>query len=147
MSDPHPASGTRAGNGPRYLFLFLLGLVIGAVAVVMVLRTLDARKDHFPESLMHVQEWHLARLGDAVKGNRCAATDTLPHLRALRVTADNIEQAFPDIADDQRFTDAASDLRGKLDGALASPPLNCAGVSAIAKDVGGACKAFHQDFR
>lgn len=143
-----PASPTtRRGSGSRYLFLFLLGLVIGALAVVMGLRAWDARKDHFPESLMHVQGWHMAQLGKAVEQNRCAATDTLPHLRALRVSADDLEHAFPGLADDQRFSDAASKLRRTLDDALASPPLNCAGVGALNKEVGGACKACHQDFR
>jgi cytochrome c556 len=30
---------------------------------------------------------------------------------------------------------------------LSSPPLNCVGVGATLKDVGGNCKACHQDFR
>ena len=45
------------------------------------------------------------------------------------------------------FVDAASNLRAKLDAALANPPLNCAGVGAAMKEIGGACKACHQDFR
>jgi hypothetical protein len=36
--------------------------------------------------------------------NRCAATDTLPHLQALRTMANDIEPAFPDLRDDARFT-------------------------------------------
>jgi cytochrome c556 len=147
MSDPNPGVTVRKGNGSKYLFLFLLGLVVGAVAVVMALRAWDARKDHFPESLMHVQGWHMAQLGKAVEQNRCAATDTLPHFKALRTTADDLERAFPDLADDKRFSDAASKLRGTLDGTLASPPMNCEGVAALNKDIGAACKACHQDFR
>ncbi|HEV8693526.1 MAG TPA: hypothetical protein VGQ93_04965 [Lysobacter sp.] len=151
MSDPNPGTvpggATRKGHGSKYLFLFLLGLVIGVVGVVMVLRAWNARRDHFPESLMHVQDWHIDKLGKAVEQNRCAATDTLPHLKALRTTADDLEHAFPDLADDQRFADAASKLRRTLDGALASPPLNCEGVGALTKEIGGDCKACHQDFR
>lgn len=147
MSDPTPGSTIRKGNGSRYLFLFLLGLVVGVVGVVMALRAWDARKDHFPEALMHVQGWHMGQLGKAVEQNRCAATDTLPHLKALRTTADDLERAFPDLADDQRFTAAASKLRGTLDAGLASPPLNCEGVAALNKEIGAGCKACHQDFR
>jgi len=147
MSDPNPGTTVRKGSGSKYLFLFLLGLVIGAVAVVMALRAWNARKDHFPESLMHVQDWHMDQLAKAVEQNRCAATDTLPHLKALRTTADDLERAFPSLADDQRFADAASKMRGTLDGALASPPLNCEGVAALNKNIGGDCKACHQDFR
>ena len=151
MSDPNPGTvsgGTvRKGNGSKYLFLFLLGLVIGAVAVVMAMRAWDERRDHFHDSVMHVQQWHFNQIKGAVEKNRCAATDTLPHLRALRTMADDLEPAFPDLSDDQRFTAAASKLRGTLDASLSSPPLNCAGVGAIAGEIGEACKACHQDFR
>jgi hypothetical protein len=147
MSDPNPGAAARKGNGSKYLFLFLLGLVVGAVAVVMALRAWDARKDHFPESLMHVQGWHAAQLDKALEQNRCAATDTLPHFKALRTTANDLELAFPGLADDKRFSDAASKLRGTLDGALASPPMNCEGVAALDKQIGADCKACHQDFR
>jgi hypothetical protein len=136
-----------AGAGARYFFLFLVGLLVGAVGVVMAMRAIDARKDHFPESVMHVQQWHMGKLKANIDQNRCNATDTLPHLQALRAMADDIEPAFPDLADDARFTKAASDLRAAVDQARANPPLNCAGVGAAMKDIGGACKACHQDFR
>jgi hypothetical protein len=136
-----------AGAGARYFFLFLVGLLVGAVGVVMAMRALDARKDHFPESVMQVQQWHMGKLKANMEQNRCNATDTLPHLQALRAMADDIEPAFPDLADDARFTKAASDLRAAIDQARASPPLNCAGVGTAMKDIGAACKACHQDFR
>jgi hypothetical protein len=136
-----------AGAGARYFFLFLVGLLVGAVGVVMAMRALDARKDHFPQSVMQVQQWHLGRLKANMDQNRCNATDTLPHLQALRTMADDIEPAFPDLADDARFTRAASEMRAVLDKARANPPLNCAGVGAAMQDIGGACKACHQDFR
>ena len=79
--------------------------------------------------------------------NRCAATDVLPNLKALRVMADDLEPAFPDLADDQRFAEHASKMRARLDAALASPPLNCAGVGTTAQGIGETCKACHQDFR
>ena len=136
-----------AGAGARYFFLFLVGLLVGAVGVVMAMRAIDARKDHFPESVMHVQQWHMGKLKANIDQNRCNATDTLPHLQALRAMADDIEPAFPDLTDDARFTKAASDLRAAIDQARANPPLNCAGVGAAMKEIGAACKACHQDFR
>lgn len=147
MSNPSPVTPARRSSAGRYLFVFLLGLVMGVVGLVMGLRAWDARKDHFHESVMHVQQWHVKQLDQAVKNNRCAATDTLPHLKALRVMADDLEPAFPGDADDERFTTAASKLRGSLDDALASPPMNCPGVTAVVNKVGEACKACHQDFR
>jgi hypothetical protein len=136
-----------AGAGARYFFLFLVGLLVGAVGVVMAMRAIDARKDHFPESVMQVQQWHMGKLKANMEQNRCNATDTLPHLQALRAMADDIEPAFPDLTDDARFTKAASDLRAAIDQARANPPLNCAGVGTAMKDIGAACKACHQDFR
>lgn len=136
-----------AGTGARYFFLFLVGLVAGVICTVMAMRALEARKDPFHESVMHVQQWHMAQLKANTEQNRCNATDTLPHLQALRTMADDIEPAFPDLRDDERFAKAASQLRAALDSARANPPLNCAGVGAAMKEVGAACKACHQDFR
>lgn len=149
MSVPSDVAAARKppSAASRYLFLFLVGLVIGVVATVMAMRALDARSDHFPDSVMHVQQWHLDHLRSAVEQNRCNATDTLPHLQALRIMADDIEPAFEDLRDDERFVKHASRLRATLDDARASPPLNCAGVGTVAGKVGEACKACHQDFR
>ena len=136
-----------AGTGARYFFLFLVGLAVGVICTVMGLRALNARKDPFPEALMHVQQWHLGELKKSLDSNRCNATDTLPHLAALRMTADDIEQAFPDLRDDARFTKAAGQLRATLDAARANPPLSCAAVGTTLQDIGNACKACHQDFQ
>ncbi|MFT3898608.1 MAG: hypothetical protein QM719_13120 [Thermomonas sp.] len=147
-SSPAPAKKSSAAG--RYLFLFLLGLVLGIIGTVMLMRSWDARKtpqDRLPDAVMNVQAWHMGKLDEAVKQNRCNATDTLPHLRALRTTGDDLEAAFPDLADDQRFKDHAAKYRGTLDAALASPPLNCAGVGTTLQEVGEACKGCHQDFR
>ena len=146
MSDPN-STAPRSSKASRYLSMFLLGLVIGIVATVMAMRALDARKDHFPGSVMQVQQWHLTSLGNNVKQNRCGPTDTLPHLQALRTMANDIEPAFPGLADDKRFIDHASAMRASLAAALANPPLACAGVGAVTAKVGDGCKACHQDFR
>src|SRR3970282_1442051 len=147
MSYPGPATAARNGNGSRYLFLFLLGLVIGVVATVMAVRALNERKDHFPESVMQVQQCHLGQLKSNVEQNRCVPIDTLPHLQALRTMANDIEPAVSARRADKRFIGHAGRLRGALDTALASPPLSCEGVTRLVSNVGGACKACHQDFR
>lgn len=135
-----------AGNAPRYLFLFLIGLAVGIVGTVMGMRAWNARQDHFPTSVMQVQQWHMGQLKSNTEQNRCAATDTLPHLQALRMMANDIEPAFGDLREDARFMKHASDLRATLDGALSSPPLNCAGVGTTLASIGEDCKACHQDF-
>ena len=136
-----------ASNGSRYLFLFVLGLAVGAVGTVMAMRAIQARSDHFPDSVMEVMAWHVGQLKTSTQQNRCAATDTLPHLQTLRAMANDIEPAFGDLRDDQRFSQHASDLRASLDAALANPPLNCAGVGTTLGRIGDNCKACHQDFR
>ena len=137
----------RPSNAGRYLFLLILGLVLGVVATVMAMRALEQRKDHFPEALMQVQQWHMGQLKGDMEQNRCNATDVLPHLQALRVSANDLEAAFPDLRDDARFKTAASAMRAAADKAIANPPLTCEGVGAAMKSLGESCKACHQDFR
>lgn len=150
-SNPAGANGKKPSMAMRYLFLFLLGLVIGVVAVVMVLRAIDARKtwqDHYPDAVMHVMDAQMEQLGANVAANRCAATDIIPRLQSLRSLANDIEPAFGvDMAEQKDFADHASKLRAALDATLAAPPLNCAGVKAAMKKIGENCKACHQQYR
>ncbi len=131
----------------RYLFLFLLGLSVGIFATVMVVRALQARADHFPSSVMHVQQWHMGQLLGRAEENRCNATDVLPHLRALRTMAEDLEPAFPDLSENRRYAKHAAGMRAVLDDALASPPINCSGLGAANKRIRESCRACHQDFR
>ena len=144
-------SAAQAGrSAARYFFMFLVGLLAGAIGVVMLMRTLEARKtweDNWHEAAMHLMQAHTASLQQNMEQSRCSATDTLPHLQALRILANDIQPAFPDLRDDQRFSEHASQLRGAIDAALASPPLQCEGVTAAVQRIGEACKACHQDFR
>lgn len=144
MSSPDP--NRRPSNAGRYLFLLLLGLALGAIATVMVLRALEQRKDHFPESLMQVQAWHMDQLKKDRDQNRCNATDILPHLQALRMTATDIDAAFPDLREDKRFGTASSAMRATMDKIITNPPLTCEGVGAAMKEIGESCKGCHQDF-
>lgn len=145
MSTPDP--NRRPSNAGRYLFLLVLGLALGAIAAVMLLRTLDARKDHFPQALMQVQNWHMDQLDKDMQQNRCNATDILPHLQALRMTANDIDAAFPDLHEDKRFGVASSAMRATMDKVIANPPLTCEGVGAAMKEIGQSCKGCHQDFK
>jgi cytochrome c556 len=143
-SSPSPSRSTQAR---RYLAMFLVGLVVGAIATTMAIRAIEARQDHFDDAVMQVQQWHVNQLAGNIKRNRCSATDTLPHLRTLRALADDLEPAFPDLRDDARFAEHASRMRASLDTALASPPMSCPGLGAAVQNVREACKACHQDFR
>lgn len=142
-----PSTPHRPSAFARYLFVMLLGLVIGAVATVMLVNAWRARQDPFGDSLMHVQGWHQAALQRNVADGRCDVTDTLPHIDALRSTSRYLEQAFPDLADDDRFKQSASGMRTALNNAHGAPPLNCAGVSAMNAKIDAGCKGCHRDFK
>jgi hypothetical protein len=148
-SAPRPPRRPPSAAG-RYLFLFLLGLVIGIIAVVMLLRSLESRKgwqDHYPRAAMHLMSAHTAQLRQKLAANRCAATDVLPHLQALRVLGNDLDPAFSDLRDNTRFAGHTGSFRGTLDTALASPPMTCAGLKSTLDSIGGDCKACHGDFR
>jgi len=145
MSSTDP--NRRPSNAGRYLFLLLLGLALGAIATVMVLRALEQRRDPFPEALMQVQQWHMGQLKADMEQNRCNPTDALPHLQALRMTSNDIDAAFPDLREDQRFGVASAAMRATMDKVVASPPLTCEGVGASLNSIGESCKGCHQDFR
>lgn len=150
MSNPDPAgkpTAARPSNAGRYLFLLILGLVVGMIATVMAMRALDARKDHFPDALMEVQGWHMGQLKAAMEQNRCGATDVLPHLQTLRLLGNDLEPAFPDLRDDERFRTAAAAMRASADKAIAAPPLSCESLAGTMKSLGDSCKACHRDFR
>ena len=144
MSNADP--NRRPSNAGRYLFLLILGLVLGIVATVMALRALEQRKDHFPDALMHVQQWHMAQLKQDMEQNRCNATDTLPHLQALRFTANDLDAAFPSLAGEEQFRSASAAMRAAADKAIANPPLSCEGIGAALASIGETCKGCHQAY-
>jgi hypothetical protein len=137
----------KASNASRYFFLFLIGLVMGAVLTVMALRAIQARQDPFPDSVMHVMDKQASMLKQNGEQSRCAVTDTLPRLQSLRAISNDLELAFPDQAQDQRFVGHASRLRATLNAAIAAPPADCAAQGILTQKIGEDCKACHQDFR
>lgn len=136
----------KESNASRYLFLFLLGLAIGVLITVFMLRAIKARQDPFPESVMQVMEKQFSLLDENIKANRCMATDNLPRLQMLRAVGNDIEIAFPDLAEDTRFMNHASQLRANLDTVIAGSPTDCNSVRTARAKAVEACKACHQDF-
>lgn len=161
MSTPKPQATPANPDSPRpprkppsaasrYLFVFLLGLVIGIVALVMVLRALDGRKgwqDHYPVATMQLMSAHSAQLREKLAANRCGATDVLPHLQALRVLGNDIDPAFGEMAENTRFAAHTGGFRATVDKALESPPMSCTSLKGTLDAIGADCKACHTDFR
>ena len=136
----------RSSNASRYLFLFLLGLVGGVVLAVFAFRAIKARQDPFPDSVMQVMEKQFTLLDASIAANRCMATDTLPRLQTLRLVGNDIETAYPDLAEDARFAGHARQLRANLDAAIAAAPADCGAARAARAKAVESCKACHRDF-
>ncbi len=147
MSTPSEATPRKSSNAGRYFFMLLLGLVLGIIGTVMAIRSWQAKQDHFPDSVMTVQSWHMGQLKKNVEQNRCTANETLPHLQTLRRMADDIEPAFGEDAKDERFAKHAANFRAALDTAQSNPPLSCESLKATMGEVGSQCKACHDDFK
>lgn len=142
MASPPPTQS----NASRYLFVLLLGLLIGVVGSVMLLRAWQARQDPFPSSLMQVMYKQLDLLQRSHAQNRCAAADVQPRVQSLRMLANDLEPGFPDLRDDRRFQQHASALRATLDAAQAAPPGDCAALAKLNSRIDDDCQACHQDF-
>ncbi|WP_182068040.1 cytochrome c [Stenotrophomonas pavanii] len=137
----------RLSAAHRYLFVLCLGLLIGLIATVMVSRALQARRDPFPGSLMQVMQRQTQLLQQAQQQNRCTLADSVPRLQALRLLSNDLDLAFPGLKDSAQFQQHASQLRGNLNMALASPPRDCKALAQVVQTLQADCRACHQDFR
>ncbi|HZH44215.1 MAG TPA: cytochrome c [Lysobacter sp.] len=147
MNAPQTPASRPARAGSRYLFMLLLGLVIGAAATAYLMRLWLGEPDRFNHAVMQVVGAKHKHLNDALKANRCMSSDALPALQTLRAMANEIEPAFPDLRDDTRFVQHAGMMRSRLDAALANPPQDCNALKQATSQIGEACKACHTDFR
>lgn len=136
----------RPNAGSRYLFVLLVGLVIGAVATAYLMRLWLGKPDRFDHAVMQVMGSKSKQLNDALRANRCQVGDILPPLQTMRAMASELEPAFADLRDDARFIEHAGLLRQRLDAALAQPPRDCVGLKQTAAQLGEACDACHRDF-
>ncbi|MBS0195113.1 MAG: cytochrome c [Proteobacteria bacterium] len=123
-----------------------VGLFIGIIGTVMTLSALRSGP-HMTEVLMHMQDFHMDALDANVKANRCAVTDSLPHLQTLRALSNDLEPVFLPIDKESDFRQKASDLRAELDAALAAPPTDCVALRTTMSKIGRSCKGCHQEFR
>jgi Spy/CpxP family protein refolding chaperone len=130
----------------RYALMIVLGLVIGVAGTVMAMTSLN-RGPHFPESLMHMQGFHMRALDANTAQHRCAVSDTQPQLQALRALSNDIEPVFLPIEKEQDFRQKASDMRASLDSLLAAPPADCTALGAAIHKLERACKSCHDEFR
>jgi hypothetical protein len=132
----------------RYAILIalVLGLVVGVIGTVMAMNARNSGP-HYPESVMHMQAFHMDALDNNIKQNHCAVTDNQPHLQTLRALSNDLEPIFLPTENDADFRQKSSNLRASIDTVLAAPPSDCPSVSAAMTKIGHECKACHDEFR
>jgi hypothetical protein len=126
--------------------MLVLGGLIGLVATVMVANALQARRDPVPDSLMQVMAYQLRALRPDT-GAACTPSQQLRRLQSLRLLADEVEPAFPEIGEDRRFGEHARALRAALDQAQGLPLADCNAIGQVHTRISEACEACHRDFR
>ncbi|MCC4616950.1 cytochrome c [Xanthomonas campestris pv. asclepiadis] len=141
-----PASSTEQSRASRYAFLLVLGILIGLVCTVMVARVLQATRNPVPDSLMQVMAYQLRALQPDPDAS-CDPARQRARLQSLRLLADELEPAFPDIGEDRRFGEHATALRTALDQVRRAPPADCAAIAAVGTQITDNCEACHRDFR
>ncbi|MET0328683.1 MAG: hypothetical protein ABW163_07940 [Luteimonas sp.] len=150
MRTPAPPTPPRqeSSAAARYLVVFVIGLIVGLLLVVVLLRAVEGRKtwqDRYPHALMQLYQAQTAQLSGKLEADRCAATDTLAHLQTLRALSNDLETAFPDLRDHRTFVGHAAAMRQTLDTALASPPTQCESLRATTDAIGNSCGNCHRD--
>lgn len=128
------------------LIALAVGLLIGIIGTVMAMSSLKSGP-HMTAVLMHMQDFHFDALKDNVKANRCAVTDNLPHLQALRTLSNDIEPIFLPIDKEADFRQKASNFRAALDSAIAAPPADCPALGAAMTRIGHECGSCHKEFK
>lgn len=127
----------------RYAVCMILGLLIGAIATVITTNTLAARRDMYPDSMMHVMQHELAAAGKAADQPTC--NDNHHALDKLSLLSNDIIIAMPDSGEPDRvFHRYIESLREKIEIARQS---ECSNRKQAITDVKNACSDCHRDYR
>src|SRR3546814_20923730 len=76
--DANPAKPAKPSAASRYLFVFLVGLVIGSVSLVIILRTVAARttwQAYYPHAALQLFVAHMAHVNDTTRDHHSSSND------------------------------------------------------------------------
>lgn len=132
------------GSSMRALLLVILGLAVGAMGATFALSALR-QGTPFHSGVMAVMQHRMGVLRANVRAKRCDAKVSATQLAALRVSADDIRDAFPDM--DAPFFAAGDTLGKAVDAARAAAPADCDALATVLKPIGDACQACHRQYR
>lgn len=134
----------------RYAVAFVIGLVSGLFALLVILRVVESRRTWdtcYPGALMHLYQAQLAQLHGDLAAGTCSPARALPRLETMRALSNDLEPAFPDLRDQRRFVAHGDQLRDAIDLAVVSPPDTCAALEMRLHDMQRTCNECHRDFR
>ncbi len=133
----------------RYFIVLLVGLVLGMAAGIFAWREFTKKTllEAWPDATMTVIAIHNGELKKKLDSNMCSSSDVLPHLKTLRQMASDLEPGFTEFSGDASFARHAANFRGVLDSALSVPPASCESLKQVTSEIGGQCKACHDDFK
>jgi cytochrome c556 len=131
----------------KYLILFLIGLLAGAMGATIFVNTMRQR-DAYARGLMDVMQHHYAGLRENIRARRCEATASTYAISQLRTLATDVDSAiYPDATPDAPFREFSSRLSTMLDAASAAAPADCTVLATHVQRIGKVCDECHQQYR
>jgi cytochrome c556 len=129
----------------RAVAMLVVGILVGALGAVTVVGAMH--KDiPLQKASMTVMRHHFGALRKMGEGGTCDAVAMQRHLRGLQGLSASLPAFLPTGGDDAAFDRHAAQFTRTADAAVAAAP-GCNALAATTKDLGGACKACHDEFR
>ncbi len=127
----------------RHVVTLIVGLLIGALLATTVIRTLNARKDAYPEALMNVMKHELTTANAAARTPAC--NDNAHALDKLALLSGDILTAMPDAGTPDRvFRQYVSNMHDKV---VAAGSSDCSQRNQALTEIKHACDDCHRDYR
>ncbi len=127
----------------RHVVTLIIGLLVGVILSITAMRTLNARKDAYPEALMNVMKHELIAANQAATKPAC--NENANALDKLTLLSNDIITAMPDEGTPDRvFHQYITNLHDKV---LAAGQSDCAQRKEALTEVKHACDDCHRDYR
>ena len=130
----------------RAVAMLAVGIVVGALGAVTAVGAM--KKDIPPtKAAMTLMRHHFGavrKMGEA--GGTCDEATLQRHVRGLQGLSGALDTFLPTGADDDAFKRHAAHFTAMADTAASATP-GCPALATTTKNLGGACKACHDDFK
>lgn len=139
----HGGSQSCGIESMRHAVTLFIGLLVGVILTVITIRTLNSRKDAYPEALMNVIKHELIAANKTASLPAC--NDNANALDKLALLSNDIIIAMPDQGTPDRvFHQYISNFHEKV---VAAGQSECAQRKQALTDVKHACDDCHRDYR